>query len=135
MRNSSFLVARVASGMPYPILRNASTYFVESFLTHSGHRAEWATRARYNNAGASGYKYSIFAAILVTLGAANEVPTWSFEYAGPTGDFLTNSGHTSFGVVKVRCPSFGTTIVPPYSTTSGFTTSQIPGPERENAEI
>ena len=104
-----------------------------------GHCADWTMRARYSNVVSVGSTRCSSAAMRATLGAAKDVPVASRSTAGPGVARVarTNSGQAA-GMPPPPCTSGGWLLVrmksPPYSTTSGLITSQMPGPEREKAE-
>ncbi len=76
------------------------------------------------------------AAIWLTFGVENDVPTLSAAAAGPPSNVdRTNSGQTSLEKVILGGVLSSFIKSPPYSTTSGLILFHIPKPVHENAEV
>src|SRR4028118_618750 len=109
--------------------------FTLSAIVHSGHLADCTISARYKRQLSSGNSAARHAAIWLTFGVANDVPTVSAATPGPPFKVdRTNSGQTSLGEVILGGIDSSFTKSPPYSTTSGLIVSQIPNPEHEKAD-
>src|SRR6476661_1604198 len=111
------------------------SFSILSAIVHSGHLADCTISARYKRQVSSGNSAARHAAIWLTFGVANDVPTLSAATAGPRSKVdRTNSGQTSLREIMLGGIDSSFTKSPPYSTTSGLIVCQIPNPDREKAE-